>query len=281
MTHNYDRGRSDGTDWANLAANAANNAQLRSLRRENREREEREALLHRQDAERSFAHWRQTGEGKVFLEWKEKHQRQMSVVISAEKEWQEAHEEVARTIINPDDWECHRTNTWIAPPHKTGLFKILVAIPVVSLASAALLAFLLSAIPGFRDNESLQNALSLIFFVLVWGGIALAVAYGVFGKKVPTWEVENAQERERRQQIRVAQMGYDPLSSEKFPPSIWKADARRSAVAFSTIVNNAVLQHPAPSDLFPIARPQLILESDVYPPQLVPHYRRIVEKVLE
>lgn len=275
MPKNPQNKSSKSLQLANLALSAANAANLKALRRESSERARHEALFRQQDAERSFAHWRQTEDGRTFQQWQDKYQRQVAITLAVEQQWFSAHREVAEGIIDPEDWIDAQSDTWTPPPHKTALFKtFLWAIPI-----GFVLAPLTSLITVTTGIDSFAIILGAPAIIAVWVGIAGVTIYGLFGKAFPSWQKENDQERSRRRGIRISQLGYDPLSESEHPPSIWKGEALHDAMKFQEIVDNTVVHHPSPSELFAFDTPQLIKESEVCPPQMVPHYRSITEEL--
>lgn len=137
------------------------------------------------------------------------------------------------------------------------------------------LAFSIAMIFG-ELLETFDEFMTLVFIFTVWGGLGGAAIISVFGRGFPFWKNRNDAVAAEAKARRIERLGYDPLA--ELPKSMWKGGSFLAAVRAQKIIDSAVEHHPSPEELFELAEPVPIRESDVYRDELRPVLRSIVQR---
>lgn len=239
---------------AHFALEMANSRKLRHLEKQQERIRAEMGEIERRNAERSFAHWRQSGDGQHYLAWKQKYSGLIQEIGIQDENWRSAWAAHIRTMMTPEEIRARQTGDFIEPPRKHRSVKILLIAAPVSVA-----LWLLVSLTGLIDDETISG-LSLLTF---WGSLIVAAAIALFGRKMPWWQEENARAKEQQSVSIAKRNGISPENLRLEPLSIWENNALESASRAAELIVNEVKHHPQPEELIAIPFPKLISEEDV------------------
>lgn len=239
---------------ANLVLGMANSQKLRHLEKQQAQIRAEMGEVERRNAERSFAHWRQSADGQRYLAWKQKYSGLIQEIGIQDENWRSAWAAHIRTMMTPEEIRSRQTGDYIDPPRKLRSVKILlIAAPV------SVVLWLLVSLAGFIDDETISGLAVLTF----WGLLIVAASIALFGRKMPWWQEKNARAKEQ-QMVSIAQRnGISPENLRLEPLSIWENNALEYAARAAELIANDVRHHPQPEELFAIPFPKVISEEEV------------------
>ena len=255
--------RSNGWEKANFVLTATNAIQLLQLQNQQAAMNRKFDQAQRQQAERSFAHWRQTPDGKLYTEWKAKVSPLVVQIFQADDYWKKASRQFLIEAVSDEEREKARLEIWTETPvkHIYSMYLLIGAL-------LALLGFFLTSMVGIYDLSRIFSV-GFILLLAAWAYIA------IFGTFHSFWKRENELAREQASEERVRRLGFDPLSTADWPINIWANESFNQAHRIADIVANEVTHHPSPEELIHLTHPVIVPYSRVPAEQLHPVLKKI------
>lgn len=250
--------QSDSWGKANFILGAANAIQLLNINQKQKQFSEQLSIAERQNAERSYAHWRQTPDGQAYETWKARVSPTIVTLIEEEQRWNSAWNKLMNDAMTPEEAKAEQTGDFISPPRKHEIVKKVLFGGFCILG----IAFVL----GFKGFDSQATGLAIIGF---YGGILGALFISIFGRKMPFWVEENNRAREQSRIARAQRLGISPQLVGSKPISPWQGEGT-AATRAAELIANEVVHHPLPHELIEVPVPDVIPDSDIPFEQLKP-----------
>ena len=250
--------RDNRWDKANFVLNATNAVQLLQLRNQQAAMNRKFDLAQQQQAERSFAHWRQTPDGKWYEEWKAQVSPLVVQIFQADEYWKRSSEKIASEAVSDQEREKDRLDLWTKTPVRHSYAWISLGIALLSLVGL------------FLCIRADLWGLGRIFALVLIPAFVAWVYISIFGTFHSFWKRENELAKKQASAERVRRLGFDPLSSSDWPINIWENGCFNQAHRIADIVANEVAHHPSPQELISLSYPVVVPYSKVPVEQLHP-----------
>lgn len=250
------------------AFQAAQTVELESIRQQQKKIERRLDEVQREQAERSFAHWRQTPDGKTYEQWKAQAKPLISTIFALERLWAQESNKFVDSNVSPEDKESKLTGDWTDPPRKLSVMKY------VGMA----LGVLILLVTFFDITDTYPDGFAPIALIWLWTCVALLVGIPLFGRRIPRWQELNEEAKREASIARTNRLGADPYQIKPWPMNIWSQGEGRWAKYASSLIAQEVVHHPAPEDLTMISSLTFIPPDQIPFPELRETYWAIISQ---
>lgn len=234
---------------ANAAHDATTTAQLdttiatMTYQRDHTVRAATDALKHDKHA---FAMWRQTDDGRYYVDWVQRTCTMTTWIFQTDAEWYEAWDRAVATISD-DERAAHARKQWITRPRRHHIMRwardIAVAVALIGVVAAI--------------------AISPLWWALA-AAATTAAGYAVVTGRDTDWATANDTAGRTAHKARVARFGFDPLDEpDRHPPRWATTHATVYAADMQQIALAAFEAPPTPQSLPEPVWPTLTRAQDI------------------
>lgn len=259
----------DSYSKANFVLSVSNAMQLLKINQDQQKLSQQLSVSERQSAERSYAHWRQTPDGKTYEAWKLQVSPIISLLSEQEKRWREAWNQLLLSSMTPEEAKAEQTGDFIAPPRKHPIVKKLLLFGFCIFPACFLISFI---------NDPLATFVGILGF---YGAMLGALVIAIFGRRMPFWIEANEKAREESRIRRAERLGVSPQTLEIRLTHPWVGSGISQSARAAELIANEIVHHPMPSELIDVTVPEVIPDSEIPFEQLKPVAEEIRHRLEE